>query len=104
MATTREVEKKEYCDEVLGEIAFMIQNIHDLTAHAGRTLGPDTDLARTHERHLTEIADYLDWKLQILTSACPFDWRGLGDSVHDVVSVRQPDTTGREFSGGYVGG
>lgn len=104
MATAKDTKKKEYCDEVLGEISFMIQNIHDLRGHAERTLGPGSELARNHERHLAEIAEYLDWKLQILTSACPFEWQGLGDTVQDVVSVRQPDTTGPDFSGGYVGG
>jgi hypothetical protein len=105
MAVSTDIgKKKEYCDEVLGELAFMIQNIHDLKAHAAETLGADTDLAKAHERHLTEAADYLDWKLQILTTACPFEWKGLGDGVEDVVSVRQPDVTVPEFSGGYVGG
>ena len=104
MATAKEIRKQEYCDEVLRELAFMIQNIHQLRSHAGKTLGTGSDLAKTHDRHLAEIADYLDWKLQILTSACPFGWKGMSDGVQDVVSVRQTDTTGPDFSGGYVGG
>ena len=104
MATAKDIRKNEYCDEVLSELAFMIQNIQDLKVHAGATLGQDTDLAKAHERHLTEAAEHLDWKLQILTSACPFDWKGLGEGVQDVVSVRQPDATDPDLAGGYGGG
>jgi len=47
----------------------------------------------------------MDWKLQILTTACPFEWKGLGDDVESVVSVSQPEMAGgREISGGYLGG
>jgi hypothetical protein len=104
MATVKDMKKKEYCDEVLSELAFMIQNVHDLREHAGRMLGAGSELALMHDRHLAEIADYLDWKLQVLTTACPFEWKGMGDGVQDVVSVRQPDLNGPDFSGGYVGG
>ncbi len=104
MATMMNKGKNEYCDEVLSEIAYMIQNIHELRKHAEDRLGKGADLAKAHERHLTEIADYLDWKLQILTSACPFDWKGLDEGVERVVSVGLTDTSGPEFSGGYVGG
>lgn len=104
MATVKNTGKNEYCDEVLSELAYMIQNIHDLRAHAEDRLGKGSELARAHVRHLTEVAEYLDWKLQILTSACPFDWKGLDEGVERIVSVRQPDTSGPDFSGGYVGG
>lgn len=104
MATARDIRKNAYCDEVLGEIAYMIQNIHDLKAHAAEVLEEGSALARAHERHLADISDYLDWKLQILATACPFEWKGLGETVQDVVSVNQPDISGPEFSGGYVGG
>jgi hypothetical protein len=104
MATLTDTRTREYCDDVLSELAFTIQTMHDLRAHAAATFGRDSELGRAHEQHLTEIAEYLDWKLQILTTACPFEWKGLGEGVDDVVSVRQPDTTGPDFSGGYVGG
>ena len=104
MATAQTKDLNAYCDEVLSELAFMIQTVNELKAHAANTYGGDSKIARVHERHLSEIGEYLDWKLEILTKACPFEWKGMGESVESVVSVQQTETTGPEFSGGYVGG
>ncbi|MDA8100980.1 MAG: hypothetical protein M0042_15285 [Nitrospiraceae bacterium] len=102
MGTARDA-KKNYCDEVLNELAYMIQNINDLKEEGSVIYGKDSAVYKAHDKHLTELAEYLDWKLQILTTACPFDWKGLGEDVQSVVSV---DDTGRaeEFAGGYIGG
>jgi hypothetical protein len=102
---TRQTIKKQDCDDVLSELSYMIQNIYDLRDHFVKTYGRESEEGRIHERHLTDIAEYIDWKLQILTAACPFDWKGLGDDVQSVVSVNQPGVpAGPDFSGGYVGG
>ena len=93
-----------YCDELLNELAYMIQTVDELKVHAADTFGGASEVARVHARHLTDIAEYLDWKLEILTKACPFEWKGLGDTVEDVVSVRQPELSGPDFAGGYIGG
>ena len=104
MGTIQDKGTTGYCDDVLSELAFMIQTVNELKVHAAETYGSGSEAARVHDRHLTEIAEYLDWKLEILTKACPFDWKGLDDSVESVVSVRQPELAGTEFSGGYLGG
>ena len=105
MGTVKDIKKNAYCDEVLGELAYMIQGVHELREMLGKTYGKDTELFRVHDRHLVELADYMDWKLQILTTACPFEWKGLGEDVQSVVSVRPPEmAAGRDISGGYLGG
>lgn len=104
MATAKGMSTKEYCDEVLHELAYMIQTVQDLREQAGTVFTADGTLGKAHDRHLTEIADYLDWKLQILTTACPFDWKGLGEGVQDVVSVRATDSGGSDLAPGYGGG
>ena len=105
MGTVKDIKKSAYCDEVLGDLAFMIQGVHELREMLGKTYGKDTELFRVHDRHLVELADYMDWKLQILTTSCPFEWKGLGDDVESVVSVGPSETAGgREISGGYLGG
>lgn len=105
MGTVKDIKKNAYCDEVLGELAYMIQGVHELREMLGTTYGKDTELFRVHDRHLVELADYMDWKLQILTTACPFDWQGLGPDVQSEVSVREPEmAAGRDISGGYLGG
>ena len=105
MATVKDIKKDEYCDEVLSELAYMIQNIKDLREEGAVAYGRESEVFRSHDRHLRDLEEYLDWKLQILTTACPFEWKGLGDGVEHEVSVRQPDPTVREgVSGGYLGG
>ena len=105
MGTVKDIKKNAYCDEVLGELAYMIQGVHELREMLGKTHGKDTELFRVHDRHLVELADFMDWKLQILTTACPFDWKGLGPDVQSEVSVREPEmAAGRDISSGYLGG
>ena len=102
MATSRTIEQKGYCDEILEELALMIETVNDLRDEAGRVYGKDSAVFRTHDKHLGELAEYLDWKLQLLTTACPFEWKGI-TGVESVVSVRQPEA-GPEISGGLLGG
>lgn len=105
MGTVKDIKKNAYCDEVLGELAYMIQTVHDLRGMLEDTYGKDEYLFQEHDRHLVDLAEYLDWKLQILTTSCPFEWKGLGPDVESSVSVGPAETTpGRDFSGGYLGG
>jgi hypothetical protein len=105
MGTVKDIKKVEYCDEVLAELAYMIQNIHDMRNMLGSAYDRDSEVFRVHDRHLAELADLIDWKLQILTTACPFDWKGLGPDVQSEVSVSPPELSAvRETSGGYLGG
>ena len=105
MATAKDITTREYCDEVLGELAYMIENINELRGEVKKVYGPDSEIVKAHEKHLGELAEYIDWKLQILTAACPFEWKGLGEDVESVVSVRPLEASaGPEFSGGYIGG
>jgi len=105
MGTVKDIRKNAYCDEVLAELAYMIQTVQDLRNMLGDAYDRDSEVYKVHDRHLAELADHIDWKLQILTTACPFEWKGLGPDVQSVVSVRQPElSTVRDTSGGSVGG
>jgi hypothetical protein len=107
MGTVKDIKKNAYCDEVLGELAYMIDSINGLRDMLATTYGKDTQVFHEHDRHLAELAEHIDWKLQILTTSCPFEWKGLGPSVEDVVSVRgrgSEELAAPEFSGGYLGG
>jgi hypothetical protein len=54
------------------------------------------------------MAEYIDWKIQVLEKGTSFDWKtakGNKEEVESDVSVRETDNrTGPDFSGGYVGG
>lgn len=107
MGSVKDVEGKfvqSFCDEVYAELAGMRMRILSLSDELSVTYGDDSKPLNTFKRHLTELADQIDWKLQILSHACPYEWKGSQEKVESVVSVRQPDTTGPEFSGGYLGG
>jgi len=96
---------KAFCDDVYTELTGMEMNILAMKDELGLTYGEESEPFKTYQRHLVELADQIEWKLQILSHACPYDWKGSQEKVESVVSVRSPEaTTGPEFSGGYVGG
>jgi hypothetical protein len=105
MGTVKDIKKNAYCDEVLSELAYMIQSIDGLRDMLASTYGRDSRVFHEHDRHLEELAEHIDWKLQILTTTCAFDWKGLGPDVQSEVSVGPPEKTEvRDYSGGYLGG
>lgn len=70
---------------------------------AGHPL-PDID-GGTFARHLTELADMIGWKLQVLPHSCPYGWRGASEYEGDVqVDGRDKAPDSDTFSGGYIGG
>jgi len=99
MATANVLNEKGYLLEVYREL-------EDIKERINRLRGREGTVFMTHERHLLEIADYIDWKLQILEKGTGFDWKAAGEKdVESIVSVRSPELgTGPDFSGGYVGG
>lgn len=105
MATIKGVKVNDYCDAVSNELAAMKMKINDLREDVKKVYGADSDLSQTHERHLCELEDFIEWKLQILMKVCPLDWKGLDKDIETTVSVgpaeKLPDI---DFSGGYVGG
>jgi hypothetical protein len=65
------------------------------------------EFVEKYERHLCELTDQIDWKLQILSHACPFDWKGSSESEYEDNSVSvgpTEQTPGFDFAGGYLGG
>jgi hypothetical protein len=105
MATAKMIDVKGYCDKLYTELGGMKKRIDALREELAATEGKDSELFRTHDRHLMDVGEYVDWKLHILEKACPFDWKGEDEGVETVVSVRPAETvTGPDFSGGYVGG
>lgn len=105
MAMVKDINVKGFCDTVYTELSGMKERILAMRDDLARTYGAESELFGTYERHLCELADQIDWKLQILSHACPFDWKGSATGVESIVSVRQPENVGEtDFSGGYIGG
>ncbi len=105
MARVKDISEKSFCDEVYTELSGMKKRILDMREDLARTYGTETRVFGMYERHLRELADQIEWKLQILSHACPYDWQGSVEYAENTVSVgpveKGPEV---EFSGGYLGG
>lgn len=98
-------EVRAFCNDVYTELAGMRMKLLMMSGDLADIYGEESRPLNTFKRHLNELADQIEWKLQILSHACPYDWKGSAENIETVVSVKQPDTAeGPEFSGGYVGG
>ncbi len=107
MATIMDVKgTKAFCDEVYTKLTGMKKTLTDLQTKT-KMIGPESDneVVETFRRHLCEIAEEIDWKLQILAHSCPYNWQGseeFEDTVKVSVTDRSPEID--EVSGGYLGG
>jgi len=97
-------ESKGFCDEVYSQLADMKEKIIKLQKRsAAKSPGEDID-GGLFSRHLCELADQIDWKLQILAHSCPVDWKGgmdFEETAQVDMAVKSQDV---DFSPGYVGG
>ncbi len=103
MTTVKDI-KKGYCDDVYAELSSMKERLLAMRDDLARTYGAETNIFGLFERHLCELADQIDWKLQILSHACPYDWKGSAGYEENTVSVGPAEKTAIDFSGGYLGG
>ncbi len=97
-------ESKVFCDEVYTKLADMKRQLIELKGRSvAKSPGLDIE-GGMFGRHLGELAEQIEWKLQILSHSCPVDWKG---SV-DYEEIAEVDTMEKsrdgEFSPGYVGG
>ena len=105
MATARVINEREYLKEVYSELEAIKIKVLALRSDLTSITGREGTMFREHDRHLLELAEYIDWKLQVLEKGTPFDWKAAGTIVESEVSVRPPELTpGPDFSGGYIGG
>jgi hypothetical protein len=108
MATAREIKEKAYFEEVYNVLDGFKMRLYLLREELAKTYGNDSRVFLGHDRHLLEMAEYIDWKIQVLEKGTSFDWktaRGNKERVESDVSVLAPVTApGTEFSGGYLGG
>ena len=106
MATAKNI-GKNICDETYSELENVKDKIVALRDHLVRDYAGEGKMLAVYERHLSELADQIDWKLQIMSHSCSYDWKGSeeydehGDST---VSVGAAEKTEEDFSPGYLGG
>jgi hypothetical protein len=91
-----------FCDEVYNGLTEMKKKASALRDHV-HEMGADNDVVQTYERHLGELIDAINWKIQILAHSCPHDWKGSEDFESDV-QVDASQERDKLFSPGYTGG
>ncbi len=105
MATVKNIKINGYCDELSGKLMSIKESIHLLREDAKKAYGEDSESSNIYERHLSELSDMVEWKLQLLMKACPFEWKGTDREFDRVASVASSEEIAKsEFSGGYMGG
>lgn len=105
MAIAKTINEKDYLKEVFSELEAIKKRILALRTDLSSAYAGEGKRFMEHDRHLLEMAEYIEWKLQVLEKGTPFDWKTAGRGVESDVSVRSPENTkGPDFSGGYVGG
>jgi hypothetical protein len=104
MASARNIGMRSYCDSVFDELMDAKSRILGLAECIGQMQGPEKEILKPHIRHLEDIANTIDWKLEILTKVCPADWTRYSKGAESV-SVKVPENFDKEFAaGGDVGG
>jgi hypothetical protein len=105
MAAVKDI-KKGVCDNLFSGLSDVKKKIEALRGDLTRTDKGDDKLTGLYERHLGELIDQVEWKLQIMSHACPYDWAGSAEAEYDenTVSVGPAEKFETDFSGGYIGG
>ncbi len=97
-------ESKGFCDEVYVALTEMKQTLIKLESRStAKSPGDEID-GGLFRRHLAELADEIDWKLQILAHSCPIDWKGSADFEETAQVDQKMRSEDLGFSPGYVGG
>ena len=108
MATALEMKEKAYLEDVDKVLESIKLQLYVLREELARTYGKESPMLAAQDRHLVELVEYVDWKLQVLEKGTGFDWKtskGIRKDIVSDVSVNIPEkTTGPEISGGYLGG
>lgn len=97
-------ESKGFCDEVYTRLTDMkkqLIELRDRSVAKSPGIGIEGGM---FGRHLGELADQIDWKLQILSHSCTIDWKGSAEYEEIAEVNTMVKSADAEFSPGYLGG
>lgn len=103
MASVKNIEFSNYCDSVYHELTGMKSKLLGFVDEIARMKGPERDMVNSHIAHFNDIVKTIDWKLEILTRSCPYEWSGY-PGVERAGSVQVDEELSREPVAGYPGG
>jgi hypothetical protein len=95
-----------YCDGLYSELSNMKDRLNGYLTQIELMKGKEKDVLRSHEKHLKEIIQTIDWKLEIFAKECPVDWSNLGQKSEGSASVPVSESFNEKDypSGGFAGG
>ncbi|HAM53695.1 MAG TPA: hypothetical protein DCP92_24505 [Nitrospiraceae bacterium] len=79
MAISRDIGFDSYCDSVYRELSGMKSRLLGFIRDIELMEGTKRQTLQPHIQHFHDIIETIDWKLEILTKVCPFDWVGRSD-------------------------
>jgi len=104
MATLKDIRVGDYCTRVYTELSGMKAKLLDFVKEIEAMSGPDKELVITHIPHFRDMIGTIEWKLDIITRACPTGWETRPD-VESHASVQLQDEPSETVAaGGYLGG
>ena len=98
---------KEFCDSLYHDASNFLTRINNCSAAINQLDGKAKKELQPYIRHLKDISDFLEWKLEIFSKVCLIDMSEHVGNVENVVSVPVLDVPINESkitSPGYLGG
>lgn len=104
MATVKDIRVGDYCTRVYTELSGMKTKLLGFIEEIEAMSGPEKTLVLPHIQHLRDMIGTIEWKLEIITRACPTEWAdSLG--VETRASVEMTESLKEEsVASGYLGG
>lgn len=105
MATIKDPKAtKGVCDRIYGELHDMRARLEHMREAAGKSES-EIEVIDRFQSHLDDLINAVDWKIQVLSHSCSYEWQGSAE-YEDKVQVEETEkkSTDKEFSPGYVGG
>lgn len=103
---TRHSDINGYCDCLYSELSRIKDNLGGFVTQIDLMEGKEKGVLYSHVKHLNELIQAIDWKLEIFSKECPVDWSKFGKEVEGTASVPFSESLKEtDFpSGGYAGG
>ncbi|MBI5057546.1 MAG: hypothetical protein HZB61_13110 [Nitrospirae bacterium] len=97
----KHIDIKGYCDTLYKELSDIKSRLGGLVNEIEYMEGKDKKVLSSHMRHLNELIESVEWKMEIFSKSCPIDWSKFGVESETTSSVPLTDS---DVPGGYAGG
>ncbi|MEW6602384.1 MAG: hypothetical protein AB1499_15535 [Nitrospirota bacterium] len=102
MMAVKHIEIKGYCDTLYMELSGMKKRLSEFVSEIENMEGKERNVLNSHKRHLNELIETIEWKLEIFAKSCPIDWSKFGVESETTASVPviEKDLPTGEYAGG----